>query len=158
MHPSIPQPEGDTVLLHEIPAARAAAWIVPRFHRMLGFHGTGRNEFLPDQTGIFAIAQNYGRNFRAEKAGELGWLAGIIRPAPEFREDIVEFAAIAACDRLHLAMNAAVRPAGKIRAVMTQRTFKVIRPAHGMQMRYPQPRRDASVSSHRCGERNKFFH
>jgi len=133
---SIPQPERQAVLLQKISAARTAARIAPRFDKMLRFDGTSRLELPPDQRarlGAFgihrAVAQNHRRDFRPIKTGKLYQIHRVRSPALP-REHVEQFPAVAAHDRLNLAMHAAVRAARNFRTVVALRTFENVSPAH----------------------------
>jgi hypothetical protein len=95
-------------------------------------------EFLPNQIPPGGtVPQNYRRNFRPEKAGEFIFSLRACPPT-QFGKDIYQLPAIPAHHRLHLAVNAAVRPAANFRAVMTIRTLEMKRPAHAKKYRRRQ--------------------
>ena len=135
---SLPKPERPSVFFQEIAAARAASRVIPRHDVMFGVDRTGEFEFVPDQRphrkvqGMErAVAQNCRRNFRPQRADEfprgdfLFWL-----PTAHAGGNIIQFAAITADDRLHFTVDAAIRAAGKLRAILAPRTIKMERLAH----------------------------
>ena len=121
---SIPSPAWKIVFLHKIPATRAAPRIFPSLHKMFCLHGTGQRELLPGQTSPRrTFRQNHqGRNFRLEKTRK--FYPRRPRAPADFSKNIPQLPAIAAHHRLHLAVDAAVRTARKLRAVLTLRTLE----------------------------------
>ena len=139
----IPRAKGEAESFHEISAARTAAGIVPRFHKVFRFHRAGRFHVTPDQgrqrlgRGRYrTLAENRRRNLRPIKAGKADEIPRI-GPAPLPGEDIIQLPAIAADDRLNLAVQAGVRPTRNPGLVLALGTFKEIGLAHTSQIQPP---------------------
>jgi hypothetical protein len=104
-------------------------------------HGTGQFHFVPfklarrsafqrEQT----VPKNYRRNFRSGECGKIPPEFRVSRHAAHLRENIKQFAAVAAEDGLHAAIHTALRPAGNGGAILALRTFKMKCLAHNFQI------------------------
>lgn len=85
------------------------------------------------------MPQDHWRNIGPMKTGKLDEVHGVFA-TPLFDEDIVQFAAIPADDRLNLAMAAAVCAPRDMHPVLALRTLEEIRFAHGIEIQGAGPK------------------
>jgi hypothetical protein len=135
---SFPNSERQTLLLHERVAARATSRIFPRLHEMFRRHRTRQfysMPFKPSRISAFrreqTFPENHRRNFLSGERGKISCEFRAPRPAAHARENVEQLPALAADDRLHVAIQPAVRAAGNVGAKLALRTFKKKRLAHG---------------------------
>jgi hypothetical protein len=93
--------------------------------------------FKPSQISAFrreqTFPENHRRNFLPGERGKIPREFRAPRRAAHTRKNVEQFPALAADDRLHLAIQPAVRAAGNAGAILALRTFKKKRLAHGLQ-------------------------
>jgi hypothetical protein len=134
---SFPNAERQTFLFHERVAARTSSGMFPSLDEMFSRYRTGQFHFLPFKPARFGgfsgkqtVAQNHRRNFRSRDRGKISnkFLAPGL--APHARKNVEQFPAVAAKDGLHVAIQTAVRAAGKIGAILALCALIMKCPAH----------------------------
>jgi hypothetical protein len=91
--------------------------------------------FKPSRISAFRREQtfpkNHRRNFLSGECGKIPRKFRAPRRASYARKYVEQLPALAADDRLHVAIQPAVRAAGNVGAILALRTFKEKRLAHG---------------------------
>jgi hypothetical protein len=114
----------------------------PSLDKMFCRRRTGQFYFLPFKLARFGglrskqtVAQNHRRNLRPRERGKFpGKFLAPHHPA-HAGKNIEQFPALAAEDGLHVAIQAAIRAAGKAGAILALRAVKMKRLAHAIKSR-----------------------
>jgi hypothetical protein len=138
-----PDPERQTFLLQECMAAWAMSRMFPSLDEMFRHRRTGQFHLLPFKLARFSglrskqtFAQNHRRNLRPHERGKFPGKFLAPHHLAHAGKNVEQFPALTAEDGLHIAIQTAVRAAGKPGAILALRAVKMKRLAHAIKSRW----------------------